>query len=42
MITPTIGGSRVEVGTSHDGLCDPLTMDIVRASCGVGDSGSAY
>ena len=26
--TPRFGGSRVEVGARHDGLCDPLATDI--------------
>ena len=29
--TPGIGGSGVEVGARHDGLCDPLATDIVGA-----------
>ena len=29
--TPGFGGSGVEVGARHDGLCDPLSMDIVGA-----------
>ena len=29
--TPGFGGSGVEVGARHDGLCDQLATDIVGA-----------
>ena len=29
--TTGFGGSGVEVGARHDGLCDPLSTDIVGA-----------
>ena len=29
--TPGFGGTGVEVGARHDGLCDPLVTDIVGA-----------
>ena len=32
----------MEVGARHDGLCDPLSKDIVEARCGMGDSGTAH
>ena len=28
--TPAIGGSGVEVGSRHDGLCDPLATNTVE------------
>ena len=28
-VTPGFGGSGVEVGAHHDGLCDPLATNIV-------------
>ena len=31
MTTLAIGGSKVEVGTYHDGFCDSLAMDIAEA-----------
>ena len=31
MATLAIGGSRVEVGTYHDGFCDLLATKIVEA-----------
>ena len=40
--TPTIGASRVEVGTYHDGFCDSLATVIAEARCGVGDNGPAH
>ena len=30
------------MGTRHDGFCDPLSMDITEAQCGVGDSGQVH
>ena len=32
----------MEVGTRHDGLCDPLSKDAVEASRGMGDSGPTH
>ena len=40
--TPAIGGSRVEVGTCHDGLCDSLSTDGTEARCSMGDSGLTH
>ena len=31
MVTLAIGGSGVEVGAYHDGLCDSLATDIAEA-----------
>ena len=30
-VIPGFGGSGMEVGARHDGLCDPLSIDIVGA-----------
>ena len=30
-VTPTIGGSIVEVGAFHNGFCDSLATDIAEA-----------
>ena len=30
-ITPSVRGSRVEVGARYDGFCDSLATDIARA-----------
>ena len=30
-ITPTLGGSGVEVGAYHDGFCDSLATNIARS-----------
>ena len=38
MATPATGGSRVEVKTCHDGLCDLLAMNGTEARCSMGDS----
>ena len=40
--TRAIGGSRVEVGTCHDGLCDSLAKDGIEARCSMGDSGPTH
>ena len=32
----------MEVGTRHDGLCDPFSMKIAEARHSLGDSGSAH
>ena len=40
--TLTIRGSRMEVGTCYDGLCDSLSMDNTKARCGMGDSGPTH
>ena len=40
--TLTIGGTRVEVGTCHDGLCDSLSTNGTEARCSMGDSGPTH
>ena len=37
-VTPATRGSRVEVGTCHDGLLDSLSTDGIEARCSMGDS----
>ena len=32
----------MEVGSRHDGFCDPLSTDTVRTGCGMGDSRPAH
>ena len=32
----------MEVGARHDGFCDPLATDTVKAGCGMGDSRPAH
>ena len=32
----------MEVGTRHDGFCDPLATDTAETWCGMGDSGPAH